>query len=47
MLRVNPVGVQRMEARVTVVEKVVVVIVEVKVAQYNRNLETDTNYIRH
>ena len=34
----NPVGVQRMEARVIVVEKVVVVMVEVSVAQYNRNL---------
>ncbi len=38
MLRVNPVGVQRIEARVMVVEKVVVVIVEVRVAQYSRNL---------
>lgn len=41
MLRVNPVGVQRIEARVMVVEKVVVVIVEVRVAQYNRNLGFD------
>ena len=41
MLRVNPVGVQRMEARVMVVENVVVVMVEVRVAQYNRNLVND------
>ena len=41
MLRVNPVGVQRIEARVMVVEKVVVVIVEVRVAQYSRNLWPD------
>ena len=39
MLSVNPVGVQRIEARVIVVEKVVVVMVEVRVAQYNRNLD--------